>query len=156
MANKGLLSPRLAVIWDPDREGRWALNASYARYVMPMTSNVAASTTAAGNAAVYIWLYQGPAINPDPTAPLVTSDVAIERVFDWFDANGGIDGRTVGSFVPGKNIQIQQAAEVAERRRVHDRHEPPAWARAARCGSMAFGAAITTSTASAPTCRPAA
>ena len=59
-----------------------------------MTSNVAASTTAAGNAAIYIWLYQGPAINPDPAGPLVTSDVAIQRVFDWFDANGGIDGRT--------------------------------------------------------------
>ena len=109
VANKGLLSPRMAVIWDPTGEGRWALNASYARYVVPMTSNVAASTTAAGNAAVYIWLYQGPAINPDPAGPLVTSDVAIGRVFDWFDANGGIDGRTVGSFAPGKNIQIQQS-----------------------------------------------
>ena len=67
-ANKGLWSPRLAAIWDPTGDGRWALNASYARYVMPMTSNVAASTTAAGNAATYRWLYQGPAINPDPSA----------------------------------------------------------------------------------------
>ena len=49
VANKGLLSPRFAAVWDPTADGRWTINASYARYVMPMTSNVAASTTAAGN-----------------------------------------------------------------------------------------------------------
>lgn len=106
VANRGLLSPRMAVVWDPTGDQRWALNASYAKYVMPMTSNVAASTTAAGNAALYVWLYQGPAINPDPTAPLVTSEEAIRRVFEWFDANVGLKGPTVGSFAPGKNIQI--------------------------------------------------
>jgi hypothetical protein len=107
VANKGLWSPRVAVIWDPKGDGRWALNASYARYVMPMTSNVAASTTAAGNAAVYIWLYQGPAVNPDPTGALVTSGVAIQRVFDWFEANGGrTDREPVFSFLPGVNVRI--------------------------------------------------
>jgi hypothetical protein len=106
VANKGLLSPRLAVIWDPVGDARWAVNTSYARYVVPMTSNVAASTTAAGNAAVYVWLYQGPAINADPTAPLVASEVAIQRVFDWFDTNGISKNQPVSSFAPGKNIQI--------------------------------------------------
>ncbi len=83
VANKGLWSPRVAAIWDPKGDGRWALNASYARYVMPMTSNVAASTTAAGNASTLVWLYQGPAINPDRNAPTsMTSGDAIERVFN--------------------------------------------------------------------------
>ena len=109
VANEGLLSPRLAVIWDPAGNERWAINASYARYVVPMTSNVAASTTAAGNAAVYVWLYQGPAINPDPTAPLQTSAAAIERVFDWFDANNIRNTTPVSSFAPGKNIQIVES-----------------------------------------------
>lgn len=106
VANRSLLSPRLSAIWDLSGDQRWALNASYAKYVMPMTSNVAASTTAAGNAALYVWLYQGPAINPDPTGPLATSEEAIRRVFEWFDANVGLKGQTVGSFAPGKNIQI--------------------------------------------------
>ena len=109
VANRGLWSPRVAVIWDPEGKGRWALNASYARYVMPMTSNVAASTTAAGNASTLVWMYRGPAINPDQNAPtLVTSDVAIERVFRWFDDNGGAAKiPMVGSFLPGVNVQIQ-------------------------------------------------
>ena len=106
VANRALWSPRLAAIWDPRGNGQWALNASYARYVMPMTSNVAASTTAAGNAATYVWLYQGPPINADPNAPLVTTEAAIQQVFAWFDSGGGTNRPAVGSFVPGFNIQI--------------------------------------------------
>jgi len=107
VANKALWSPRMAVIWDPKGDGRWALNASYARYVMPMTSNVAASATAAGNASTLIWMYQGPAINPDPTAStLLTSPEAIERVFRWFDDNDGAKREKAGSFLPGVNVRI--------------------------------------------------
>jgi hypothetical protein len=106
VANNALWSPRLAAVWDPKGDGRWALNAGYARYVMAMTSNVAASTTANGNVASYIWLYQGPAVNPDPTGPLVTSDVAIQQVFNWFDSNKN-HLATVMSFVPGVNVQIR-------------------------------------------------
>jgi hypothetical protein len=106
VANKALWSPRLSAVWDPTGDGQWALNASYARYVMPMTSNVAASTTASGNVSTYVWLYQGPAVNPDPTGALVTSEVAIQRVFEWFDSNDGRNRSTIGSFVPGVNVQI--------------------------------------------------
>jgi hypothetical protein len=106
VANSGLWSPRLSVIWDPKGDGRWALNGSYSRYVMPMTSNVAASATAAGNASSYIWQYQGPAVNPDPNGTLVTSDVAIQRVFQWFEDNGGRTRDKLGSFMPGFNVKI--------------------------------------------------
>ncbi len=109
VANKGLWSPRAAIVWDPKGDGRWAVNASYARYVMPMTSNVAASATAAGNASTLIWSYRGPAINPDQNAStLVTSAEAIERVFRWFDDNGGVEKLDkLGSFLPGVNVRIQ-------------------------------------------------
>ena len=107
VANRGVISPRLAAVWDPTAEGRWTLNASYARYVMPMTSNVAASTTASGNASVLVWLYQGPAINSDPSAAsLVTTESAIRQVFDWFDGNEIAKRAPVMSFVPGTNIRI--------------------------------------------------
>ncbi|HKY20161.1 MAG TPA: carboxypeptidase regulatory-like domain-containing protein [Vicinamibacterales bacterium] len=106
VANHALWSPRLSAIWDPKGDGRWALSASYARYVMPMTSNVAASTTAAGNASLYSWFYQGPAINPDPAGALVPSGVAIQQVFDWFERNGGRTRPTVAAFVPGVNVRI--------------------------------------------------
>ena len=65
---QGLWSPRLAAIWDPSGDGRWALNGSYARYVMPMTSNVAASTTAAGNASTSAGFIRGPPSIADPNA----------------------------------------------------------------------------------------
>jgi hypothetical protein len=107
VANRGAWSPRLAAIWDPAGDGRWTFNTSYARYVMPMTSNVAASTTAAGNASTYVWQYQGAPINADPNAPLTGTRAAIEQVFAWFDGNGGTGRTTVGSFVPGVNVRIQ-------------------------------------------------
>lgn len=109
VANKGLVSPRLAAVWDPTAEGRWTVNVSYAKYVMPMTSNIAASTTAAGNASVLVYLYQGPAINADATAPaLVPTADAIRQVFAWFEQNGGTATRKpVASFVPGVNVQIR-------------------------------------------------
>jgi hypothetical protein len=109
VANKGLMSPRLAAVWDPTGEGRWTLNASYAKYVMPVTSNVAASTTAAGNSSVFVYLYQGPAINADANAAsLVSAGDALRQLFNWFEQNGGTGGRTpVVSFVPGVNVQIQ-------------------------------------------------
>ena len=106
VANRGLWSPRLAAIWDPKGDGRWALNASYARYVMPMTSNVAASTTANGNVSVYHWFYQGPAVNADPSATLLPSSVAIARVFEWFDGIGGITSTPAAAFLPGVNVRI--------------------------------------------------
>ncbi len=106
VANKGAWSPRLAAIWDPAGDGRWTFNTSYARYVMPMTSNIAASTTAAGNASTFVWLYQGLPINANPNAPLTSTRSAIEQVFAWFDASGGTSLPKAGSFVPGVNIQI--------------------------------------------------
>jgi hypothetical protein len=107
VANQGLVSPRLAAVWDPTSEGRWTLNASYSKYVMPMTSNVAASTTAAGNSSIFVWLYQGPPINQNPDGPLVSTATAVQQVFEWFERSGGRTSTPLGSFLPGINVQIQ-------------------------------------------------
>jgi hypothetical protein len=107
VADRGSLSPRLSAVWDPLADGRWAVSGSYARYVAAIASNVAASTTAAGNAATYRWFYQGPAINADPNGPLVTTDVALRQLFDWFFANGGTDRRPLTlANIPGTNVKI--------------------------------------------------
>ncbi len=105
------VSPRLSAVWDPKGDGRWAISGSYSRYTMALTSNLAASTAQAGNLATFRWIYQGPAINADLTAPkesLVTTAEAIRRVFEWHDANNG-DSRRPFSLanVPGVNVKIQ-------------------------------------------------
>ncbi len=107
-------SPRLSAVWDPAADGRWSVSGSVARYVMALTSNLAASTTAAGNAANYRWFYQGPAINASTTGPLVDTATALQQVFDWFNANGGTDRRPyLSANVPGVNMTMPEPLEVA-------------------------------------------
>jgi hypothetical protein len=100
-------SPRLSAIWDPKADGQWAVSGSYSRYVMALTSNLAGSTTAAGNSATFRWFYQGPAINADPNGPLVPTADALRQIFDWFNANGGTNMRPYGlANVPGVNMKM--------------------------------------------------
>ena len=100
-------SPRISAIWDPKADGQWAVSGSYARYVMALTSNLAGSTTAAGNSATFRWFYQGPAINADPNGPLVSTADALRQIFDWFNANGGTNLRPYASaVVPGVNMKM--------------------------------------------------
>lgn len=109
VGNDASFSPRLSAIWDPTGNGRWAVNGSFARYTMALTSNLAASTARAGNAATYRWVYTGAPINADlnaPTASLVTTESAIRQVFAWHDLAGG-DGRTTqAASLPGVNMKI--------------------------------------------------
>jgi hypothetical protein len=100
-------SPRVSAIWDPVADGRWAVSGSYARYVMALTSNLAGSTAKAGNTATLRWLYQGAPINADSSGNLVSTPDAIRQVFDWFNANGGVDRRPLAlASVPGVNMKM--------------------------------------------------
>jgi hypothetical protein len=102
-------SPRLSAVWDPGADGRWSVSGSMARYVMALTSNLAGATTAAGNAANYRWFYQGPAINANPAGPLVDTASALRQVFDWFNANGGVEHRPyLSAVVPGFNMTMPE------------------------------------------------
>jgi len=107
VGDKASWSPRLSAIWDPNAKGQWAVTGSYARYVMALTSNLAGSTTKAGNTASLRWFYQGSAINPDPNGALVTTDAALAQVFDWFNSVGGNNLRPLtAASVPGVNMTM--------------------------------------------------
>jgi hypothetical protein len=88
VSNSSKLSHRLGIVWDPRGDGKWAISASTGRYVSAINSAIA-ETSPAGNSSTYTWFYQGPSINANANGPLVTPDVAIRQVFDWFNANGG-------------------------------------------------------------------
>jgi hypothetical protein len=88
VSDSSALSHRLGIAWDPRADGKWTISASTGRYVSAINSAIA-ETSPAGNSSTYTWFYQGPSINADPTAALVTPDVAISQVFNWFNANGG-------------------------------------------------------------------
>jgi Carboxypeptidase regulatory-like domain/TonB dependent receptor/TonB-dependent Receptor Plug Domain len=105
ISNASALSHRLGIVWDPRGDGKWAISASTGRYVSGISSAIA-ETSPAGNPAEYTWFYQGPSINPDPNAAVVTPDVAIQQLFDWFNASGGTNRPFRSADVPGVNTFI--------------------------------------------------
>ena len=106
-ANDSGFSPRLALVWDPNGKGEWAVTGSFAKYIASISNPIADSASASGNPQTYQWFYQGPSINP--VAPLTSTPDAIQQVFNWFNANGG-PNRTAGfasnPTIPGLTPQI--------------------------------------------------
>ena len=107
VANDQAVSPRVGVAWDPSRKGAWPLTASYGQYVAALANNIANGATAAGQPSVFGFFYQGPAINTDPSQPLVSSDAALQQIFDWFNADGGTNRAPFVAQVPGLATQIR-------------------------------------------------
>jgi hypothetical protein len=92
IADDQAISPRLAVNYDIFGNGRIVANASFNQYVGRLAEGVGNDGDPAGRNASFAWNYRGPAINADlnaPTSALVPTDVALQRIFDWFFANGG-------------------------------------------------------------------
>jgi hypothetical protein len=85
---------------------------SFAKYVAAINSSLADASAAAGNPAAFVWVYSGPPINPDASAPvLVPTDTAIRQVFDWFTAAGGTTLPPAASALPGVSIKIQDSLD---------------------------------------------
>jgi outer membrane receptor for ferrienterochelin and colicin len=105
ISNSSRLSPRLGVSWDPGNNGVWVVSGSFARYASSLATAVAENSPAGSNAS-YQYLYQGPDINANPAGPLVTSDVALRQLFDWFNANGSTSRPFFNPSVPGVNQRI--------------------------------------------------
>jgi len=95
VADDSKLSPRLGLSWDTQGDGDLVVNASYGTYVAKIANsgNVADATSTGGALAGFGWGYAGPPVNLDcqPSgANCVTTDVALQTMFDWYLANGGV------------------------------------------------------------------
>lgn len=88
VANDSILAPRLGIVWDPTGEGRTSINASYGRYGAALANSIAGAGSPAGTPSILAYYYQGDPINAGG-GPYVPTDVALQRIFDWFDASGG-------------------------------------------------------------------
>jgi len=109
VADDSALSPRLGVSYDSKGDGDLVWRATYGRYVTRLANTIADSGSTAGEPALFAWFYAGPAINTDPNvADPITSDDALDIVFDWFDSIGGIDNQTflLAANIPGVTQQI--------------------------------------------------
>ena len=80
--------------------------AQVAKYVAAIANSIADASSAAGNPATFQWAYQGPSINANANGPLVTTDVALQQLFAWFNANGGQSRPFVGTSIPGVATKI--------------------------------------------------
>jgi hypothetical protein len=94
VSNDRRFSPRLGIVVDPTGEGRWAVSASLARYVTSLNTSIS-DVSPAGNPDTTVWQYVGPPINADSTQPRVGTAEALQRLFDWFAANGGESRPTI-------------------------------------------------------------
>jgi hypothetical protein len=110
VAKEGALSPRLGLVWDPTGEGSWSITGSVAKYVNSVLNSIADQTSPGGNADTYRFVYRGPDVNTDP-ASRIPNEAAVQRVFDWFFANGGATLPLTGTpSVKGVTPQIRDAS----------------------------------------------
>ena len=110
VAKESAWSPRLGLVWDPTGQGEWSVTASASKYVTSVLNAIADQTSPGGNADLYRFIYRGPDINTDPAAR-VSNEEAVQRVFDWFFANGGPTQALTGvPTVRGITPQVQDGA----------------------------------------------
>ncbi len=104
------LSPRLGVVLDPFDDQKWTITGSVGKYVAGIASSIADVSSPGGNFDAYTFAYLGPAINPNPNAPLLSSADALAQLFAWFDANGGTSRALAGTpVVRGVTPQIRES-----------------------------------------------
>lgn len=101
VASDSYLSPRLGAIWDIAGDGRFRVNASYGKYVSKIQETVGGGASAGGNPAFIGYEYRGPQIGGIGTG--LDSFGVIGALFDWFDAQGGLDATDLIVFadIPG-------------------------------------------------------
>jgi hypothetical protein len=99
-------SPRVGWSWDLGGDGKWIVNAAYARYVAAISTALVDAGSAGGRTATYSYFYQGPAINTG-TGPFLTAEQALPQIFAWFNANGGLTRATRNApSIPGITTRV--------------------------------------------------
>lgn len=84
-------SPRLGVTYDLKGNGKHRFTASYAKYASKVDQGPGDATSFGGRYASFYWNYRGPEINGPGTTTYVPTEQVIQQMFDWFDAQGGIN-----------------------------------------------------------------
>ena len=101
-ASDSTVEPRLGLTYDVFGNGRLRVNGSYAKYAAKIAENVGGLAAAGGNPASVYYRYRGPDITGLPSVQ------ALQRVYDWFQAAGGLNGvKPAFGQIPGVNTQIQ-------------------------------------------------
>jgi hypothetical protein len=105
IADDSAIVPRFSVHYDIFGNGRIVTNASFNRYAGRLSEGIGNDADPAGRTASLQWYYRGPNINTvttTPTSQLVPTREAMQRVFDWFFANGGTTtAPTRSASIPG-------------------------------------------------------
>ena len=100
-------SPRVSASWDPSGDAKWTVNGSLGRYVAGLTNSAGDSASAGGNPATFQYSYAGPDVNTGNPANPLTTDAALEQLWDWFNATGGTNRPPRGNpILPGVNTAI--------------------------------------------------
>jgi outer membrane receptor for ferrienterochelin and colicin len=106
VGNASSVSPRLGVTFDVKGDGKWLANVGFGHYVAAFNTQIADAASAAGRQASFSYFYAGPSVN-DGAAPYLTSQQALQILFDWFNANGGTSRATrTQPTVPGVNTTV--------------------------------------------------
>jgi hypothetical protein len=88
VADDSSISPRLGLTYDVFGNGRLRANASYSVYASKVANgNVGDAASPAGSPSILYWLYYGPDLVN------VTSQQALNGIFDWFNSIGATDDR---------------------------------------------------------------
>jgi outer membrane receptor for ferrienterochelin and colicin len=102
-------SPRLGLSYDVAGNGKWIVNAGYARYVMGVNGAVVDQGSKGGRTATYAWTYTGTKLNTDCTVPNCQLTAAImPQVWTWFESIGGTANTNYRSApsIPGVTVKV--------------------------------------------------
>lgn len=99
VAKDSSISPRIGVTYDPFGTGRLRFNVNYGQYVGRLAEGPAGAGSPAGNPHYFAYIYEGPAFSG-------SSEAVVRQVFNWFNANGGLNRPPDAADIGGVSTRI--------------------------------------------------